>query len=63
MSPPEVEPLVYRKYEIKRRLGKGVSAWRGLVWGSRAGLGEPGWSRELGGPVRARGARVEFRAP
>lgn len=26
MSPPEVEPLVCRKYEIKRRLGKGVSA-------------------------------------
>lgn len=29
MSPPEVEPLVCRKYEIKRRLGKGAY---GIVW-------------------------------
>ncbi|XP_009083502.2 mitogen-activated protein kinase 15 [Serinus canaria] len=29
MSPPEVEPLVGRKYEIKRRLGKGAY---GIVW-------------------------------
>lgn len=36
MSVPEVEALVSQKYEIKRRLGKGVSA-----------LGRP---RELGGP-------------
>ncbi|NWV81976.1 MK15 kinase, partial [Dasyornis broadbenti] len=29
MSPPEVEPLVCHKYEIKRRLGKGAY---GIVW-------------------------------
>ncbi|RLV88673.1 hypothetical protein DV515_00015409 [Chloebia gouldiae] len=29
MSPPEVEPLLCRKYEIKRRLGKGAY---GIVW-------------------------------
>ncbi|NXI07766.1 MK15 kinase, partial [Irena cyanogastra] len=29
MSPPEVEPLVSRKYEINRRLGKGAY---GIVW-------------------------------
>ncbi|XP_050187100.1 mitogen-activated protein kinase 15 isoform X2 [Myiozetetes cayanensis] len=29
MSPPEVEPLVCQKYEIKRRLGKGAY---GIVW-------------------------------
>ncbi|XP_058688043.1 mitogen-activated protein kinase 15 isoform X2 [Poecile atricapillus] len=29
MSPPEVEPLVCRRYEIKRRLGKGAY---GIVW-------------------------------
>ncbi|NWZ72682.1 MK15 kinase, partial [Acrocephalus arundinaceus] len=29
MSPPEVEPLVCRKYEIKKRLGKGAY---GIVW-------------------------------
>ncbi|NWT61331.1 MK15 kinase, partial [Erythrocercus mccallii] len=29
MSPPEVEPLVCRRYEIKKRLGKGAY---GIVW-------------------------------
>ncbi|NXH42017.1 MK15 kinase, partial [Dicaeum eximium] len=29
MSPPEVDPLLCRKYEIKRRLGKGAY---GIVW-------------------------------
>lgn len=37
MSVPEVEALVSQKYEIKRRLGKGVSALGGLgSSGSRA---------------------------
>lgn len=37
MSEPEVEALVSQKYEIKKRLGKGVSAWGGLgSSGSRA---------------------------
>lgn len=50
MSPPEVEPLVCRRYEIKRRLGKGVSAWRG-------------WPVGAGSAHESSGARVEFRAP
>lgn len=37
MSVPEVEALVSQKYEIKRRLGKGVSAL-----GRPRELGEPG---------------------
>lgn len=37
MSEPEVEALVSQKYEIKKRLGKGVSAW-----GGAGELGEPG---------------------
>lgn len=63
MSPPEVEPLVCRKYEIKRRLGKGVSAWRG------GGLWEMGWAvvdRVFVGAglvVGPRGAGESWRGP
>lgn len=40
MSVPEVEALVSQKYEIKRRLGKGVSA-RGARGAGRRGAGLP----------------------
>lgn len=63
MSPPEVEPLVCRKYEIKRRLGKGVSAWGGgRLW-------EMGWPvvdrvvLGAGVVVGARRARESWRGP
>lgn len=51
MSAPEVEALVSQKYEIKRRLGKGVSA-RGARGAGRRGAGPPGAGPPGAGPSR-----------